>query len=84
MEEDNHNLADEEGQKEDYNKERKTCDDCVTNHGIVVDGMGVLMSHAKKQTEIMQKIKDLLYFLEKRQQEWFELEHPDHKKEFSR
>lgn len=65
-------IMEEERNKEDYKKERKTCNDCVTNHGIVVDGMGVVMSQLTKQTEILEKIQKLIYFQEKRQQEIFE------------
>lgn len=40
---------------------------------IRVWGFGVLLNSQKKIYEELLKIQKLLYFLEKRQQEWFEL-----------
>lgn len=61
-----------EEQKKDYSKNKTEVKDCISNNGIIVDGMGVLMSHAKKQTELLEKIQRFMFFMEKRQQEMFE------------
>jgi len=59
-----------EEEKVEYERKRKNIDDCVNPHGLQIDGLGVLMSHAKKQTELLDKIQKFLFFMEKRQLAW--------------
>ena len=47
---------------------------------VAVFGLGVLFNKFDKLLEKMEKIDKKLFFLEKRQQEWFEAEHPELKK----
>lgn len=49
-------------------------------HEVKVWGLGVLLKKFDKLLEKVEKIDKKLYFMEKRQQEWFEKEHPECKK----
>ena len=49
---------------------------------IAVFGFGVLINQMGKILEKLDKISKTLYFMEKRQQDWCEKEHPEAKKEY--
>lgn len=45
----------------------------VNKNGVRIDAFIPLLNKIDKQTEVLDKIQKLLYFMEKRQQEWFKL-----------
>jgi hypothetical protein len=47
---------------------------------IKVWGLGLTNNKLDKLIEVLEKIDKKLFFMEKRQQQWFELEHPEIKK----
>lgn len=55
-------------------KEIKDLNDCVTPEGIKVSGMGMIANNTAAILDKLDKIQKFLYFMEKRQQEMFELE----------
>lgn len=63
----------EEEKITEENKEvGKKLSELITEQGLKVSGMGMLAGNTKKIIEILEKIDKKLYFLEKRQQEWFD------------
>ena len=51
-----------------YSKKKiETLNDCVSEHGLQVNGMGVLMENSKRTVELLDKIQKFLFFMEKRQ-----------------
>jgi len=64
----------EENKKEQLDMSKKPKEE------IAIFGFGALLNHQKKQEEILDKIQKFLFFMEKRQQEWFEAEHPSLKR----
>lgn len=57
-------------------KDWKWLIDCglLTKNGLRLDGLGVLMGNSKRQVELLDKVQKFLFFMEKRQKEWFERE----------
>ena len=49
---------------------------------VAVFGLGVLFKKLDKLLEKLDKMSKTIYFMEKRQQEWYEKEHPEAKKEY--
>ncbi len=49
---------------------------------IRVWGLGVMLKKIDKLIEKLDKMDKKLYFMEKRQQEWYEKEHPEAKKNY--
>lgn len=47
-------------------------DSTITKNGILMSGQGILAENTKKMVEILEKIDKKLFFLEKRQQDWFD------------
>ena len=48
-------------------------DECITENGLLVSGMGILAENTRKMVDTLDKIQKFLYFMEKRQAEMFEL-----------
>jgi hypothetical protein len=49
---------------------------------VAIFGFGVLINQMGKLLEKVEKIDKKLFFMEKRQQEWYEKEHPEAKKSY--
>lgn len=47
---------------------------------VAIFGFGALLNHQKKIEDILDKIQKFLFFMEKRQQDWFEAEYPEMKR----
>jgi len=63
-------------------KPKKKIEDCITENGILVSGQGILAENTKKIIELLEKIDKKLFFLERRQQQWFEKIYPEMKRDY--
>lgn len=50
----------------------KLLSDIISKDGVKVSGNGIIITELNKVNEKLEKIDKKLFFLEKRQQEWFE------------
>ncbi len=68
---------------EEENKEKETEElGEAPETEVKVWGLGVLLKKMDKLIEKLDSVNKKLYFMEKRQQEWYEKEHPEAKRDY--